>query len=153
MFTRRRRSATPSPSSVSRRNTLRVRALVGRQGGEHAVGRLGDRRGDAAGLAVALDRERASIAPLPGGTQSVGQERQRPGLTGHIAQRELDEPWLEPQPGQPRRLGHGSLELGVAHRCEKDLVGGDRAGELGMGCELAVHVGSHADRDRPLDRQ
>ena len=52
-------------------------ALVGRQRREHAVGRPGDRRRDAAALAVALDRERASVAPLPRGAQRVREQRQR----------------------------------------------------------------------------
>jgi hypothetical protein len=128
-------------------------AAVGRQGGEHAVGGARDRRGDAAGLAVALDGERASVAALPGGAERVREERQRPGLAGDVAQGQLDQPGLEPQPGEACRLSHRSLELGVAHRSEQHLVGGDRASELRVRSELAVHVGSHADRDRSPDRQ
>ena len=44
------------------------------------VGRPGDRRRDAAALAVALDRQRAPVAPLPGGAQRVREQRQRPRL-------------------------------------------------------------------------
>ena len=123
--------------------------LLGRQRGEDAVGGLRDRRGDPAGGAVGLDCERASVAPLPGRAQRVREQRQRPGLAGHLAHGQLDQPRLEPQPRQPRRLGHRPLELVLAHRPERELVGSDRAGELGMRQELAVHVGPHPDRHRP----
>ena len=81
------------------------------------------------------------------------EQWQRPGLAGHLAHRQLDQPRLEPQPRQPGRLGHRPLELVLAHRPEQELVGGDRAGELGMRHELAVHVGPHPDRHRTPHRQ
>ena len=104
-------------------------------------------------LAVARDRQRAAVAPLPRGPQSVREERQRAGLAGHVAHGELDQPRLEPQPRQSCGLDHGTLELHVAHSPEQYLVGGDRAGEFGVIGEPAVHVGSHADRHRPADGQ
>ena len=103
---------------------------------------------DAAALAVALDRQRAPVAALPGGAQRVREQRQGARLAGDVAQHEVDEAGLEPQPGQPRRLGDGPPQLGVGHRPEQDLLVGDRAGEAGMRAQLPVEVGAHADHDR-----
>ena len=115
---------------------------------DDGVGGLGDRRGHAAALAVALDRHRAPVAVLPGDAQRVREQRQRAGLAGDVAQDQLDEAGLEPQAGEPRRLGDRALELGVAHRAEQHLVVRDRAGELGVRAQLPVEVGAHRDRDR-----
>ena len=46
-----------------------------------------------------------------------------------------------------------SLELVVGHRSEQNLVAGDRAGQLCMAGQPAVHVGAHADRHRAGERQ
>ena len=102
---------------------------------------------DAAARAVALDGERAPVAPLPGRAQRVREQRQRAGLGGDVAQDQLDEAGLEPQAGEPCRLRDGARELVVGHRAEQDLVGGDRGGEVGVRAEPAVEVGAHADRD------
>ena len=116
-----------------RRNTLRAsRRCVVRQRVDDRVGGARDRRGDAAAVAVALDGERAAVAPLPGRAQRVREQRQRAGLAGDVAQDQLDEAGLEPQAGEPRRLGDGALELVGGHRAEQDLVGGDRARERGV---------------------
>ena len=47
-----------------------------------------------------------------------------------------------------RRLHHRPLELVVGHRAEQELVGGDRARELGMGAEAPVDVGPEPDHHR-----
>ncbi len=76
-----------------------------------------------------------------------------PGLAGDLAEHDVDEPGLEPQPGEARRLGHRAAQLVLAHRAEQDLVGGDRLREPRMRAQLAVEVGAHPDRHRPRVRE
>ena len=83
----------------------------------------------------------------------MGQQRERPGLTGHLAHGELDQPRLEAQSGEVGGLHDRPLEFVAGHCPEKELVGGDRAGELRMSAEASVHVGTHPEHDRAADRQ
>ena len=84
--------------------------LVGQRVDER-VGGAADGRRHTAGLAVALDGERAAVAALPGGAQRVREQRQGAGFGGDVAQDQLDEAGLELQPGEPGRLGDRALEL------------------------------------------
>ena len=81
--------------------------LVGQRVDDRSAVRR-DRRGDAAGLAVALDGERAPVATLPGRAERVRQQRQRAGLARDVTQDQVDQPGLEPQPREPGRLGDGA---------------------------------------------
>ena len=72
-------------------HAARQRALLVRQAVDDRIGGARERGGDAAGLAVAVDGERAAVAPLPGGAQRVREQRQRAGLGGDVAQDQLDE--------------------------------------------------------------
>ena len=67
-------------------DAARQPALLVRQRVDDGVGRAGDRRGDAAARAVALDGQRAAVAPLPRRAQRVREQRQRAGLVGDVAQ-------------------------------------------------------------------
>jgi hypothetical protein len=78
----------------------------------------------------------------------VGEQRERSGFAGDMADGQLGQPWLQPESGQPRRLGHRALQLRLSHGAEENLVCSDRARERGVGSEPAVHVGPDADRYR-----
>ena len=148
MATRRRESSLPSPSSVMRtRNAADQPALLVGQRVDEPVGGAADRRGHAAGLAVALDGERAAVAALPGRAQRVREQRQRAGLGGDVAQDQLDQAGLELQAREPGRLGDRALELAAVHRPEQHLVVGDGERELAVPAESAVDVGAYSDRD------
>ena len=127
--TRRRVSSTPSPSSVRRMKTLR-RSPWSPAGTDvdDGVRGLGDRRRHAAGLAIARDGHRAPVAVLPGDAQRVREQGQGAGLAGDVAQDQLDQAGLQPQAGEPGGLGHGALELGVAHGAEQHVVAPRRRG-------------------------
>ena len=122
-------------------------ALLVGQRVDQRVGGAADGRGDTAGLAVALDGERAAVAALPGGAQRVREQRQGTGLGGDVAQDQLDEAGLELQAREPGRLGDRALELAGAHRPEQHLVLGDGERELAVRAEPAVDVGAYSDRD------
>ena len=127
--------------------------LIGRNRLDHRVGSLGDSGRHTAALPVRLDRHRASVAVLPGHPQGVGQQRQRTGLAGDVAQDQLDQAGLEAQSGEARRLDDRSLELGVAHRTQEDLVASDGPSELCVAGELAVHVSAYGDHDGRAERE
>ena len=103
--TRRRVSSVPSPSSVSRTNTDPGEPLlVGIEVHVHRLRRPGDRPADAAALLVAGDGQPAVGPSLPGLEEGMRQQRQRPGLTGHVAEHQVDEARLEGQARDPGGL-------------------------------------------------
>ena len=154
MSTRRRVSSTPlADLGEPEEHAPEQRVELVGCGLDDAVGGAGDRRRHAAGLAVALDGEGASVAELPCRPEGVGQQRQRARLAGNVAQDHLDQPRLEAQPRGPGGLGDGAAQFAGVHRAEEDLVGGDGSGELRVGAQSAVEVGANADDDRPWVRQ
>ena len=78
--------------------------LVGIEAHVHRLGRPGDRPADAAALLVAGDGQPAVGPSLPGLEEGVRQQRQRPGLTGHVAEHQVDEARLEGQARDPGGL-------------------------------------------------
>ena len=150
--TRRRVSSMPSPSSVSRRKTLRSERRCS-SGQRRRPGRrpyCATAEVDAAAVAVAVDGERAAVASLPGRAQRVREQRQRAGLAGDVARaRASTRPGSSRSPARRAGSVMARAQLVVAHRAEQHLVRGDRARELGWRAQLAVEVGAHADRDRP----
>ena len=133
---------------------MRIRVLpIGRHRLHHRVGGLRDRGRDAATRAIALDREGAPVALLPGHAQRMREQRQGSGLARHVAQDQLHEARLESQPGHPCGLGDRALELLVAHRPEQDLVVRDRPRQLRVVAQPPVQVGAHADHDRRGERE
>ncbi len=104
--------------------------------------------GDAAAGAVALDGQRAAVAPLPGRAQRVRQQRQRAGLGGDVAQDQLDQARLElagrraaPAPSTARSSSSSVIAP------SSTWLRGDRGGEARVRAEAPVDVGAQADRD------
>ena len=116
------------------------------------LGGLGDRAADAAGLAVALHRERATLPPDPGLTQRVGQQRQGAGLTLHLTHQHVDQTRLEQQPVLPGGCFDRRAQGGVVHRAEQVQASLDEPGKRGMGGEIAEPVGAQGHHQRPACR-
>ncbi len=79
--------------------------LLGIEVHVHRLRRPGDRPADAAALLVAGDGQLAVGPSLPGLEEGVRQQRQRPGLTGHVAEHQVGEARLE---GQARDAGRAA---------------------------------------------
>ena len=94
------------------------------------LGRLGDRASDPTGGLVALDGERAALAPLPRLVQRVRQQRQRPGLALDLAHQQVDQARLQQQPGLAGRTLDRGPQVGVAHRAQQVQSGLDETGEV-----------------------
>ena len=143
-------SSIPSPSSVSRRKRLRTSARRSSGSDSTSVSAVrATRRRDAAALPVALDRQRAPVAPLPGRAQRVREERERARLAGDVAQRRgrpARARAAAPR-GAPARLPPGAAPSSVIAP-SRIWFAGDRAGEPGVGAQLRRR-GRRAPRSPP----
>ena len=82
----------------------------------HRLRRLGHRALDAAAGPVAVHGEHPGLAACPGLGQRVGQQRQGARLVLHLADQQLDQAGLEPQPGMPGRPVDRLAQLVTGHR-------------------------------------
>ena len=97
----------------------------------HLLGGLGDRATDPAGLPIAVDGERAALAPLPRLVQCVRQQRQRPGLSLHLPHQQIDQAGLQQQADLTGRTLDRRPQVGFAHRAQQVEPRLDEAGEVG----------------------
>ena len=117
--------------SCAGRRRAASRALVGRERVDESVGGCGRQprprrrwRGSRSTVRVRPSR-RSQVARSA--WESSGSA---PGSPATSRRTSVDQPRLEPQAGEPRRLGDRAAQLVVAHRAEQDLVAGDRSREL-----------------------
>jgi hypothetical protein len=71
--------------------------------------RLGHRSADAAGLSVAVDGERSTVATQPGLSQDVGEQGERARLTLDLTDKQVHQARLHQQAG----LAGGALHNGA----------------------------------------
>ncbi|EPH41052.1 putative WD repeat-containing protein [Streptomyces aurantiacus JA 4570] len=124
---------------------------------EAGPGALGGRRHrslDPARRAVTGQRKAARLPPLPGGEQSVGEERQdarvvrAAGPVGaHFPDDQLREAGFEFEPDGLGRTGHRGAQLGGGQRPEHHVPVLQRVGQLGVPEALLVEVGADAEDD------
>ena len=122
--------------------------LAGRQTVVEPVGGSGDRSPNAAAVAVTGDGQRLSVPPAPRFGKRMRQQRQAARLPLAVADQQVDEPVLEPEPGQERRLFDRLTQGLSCQRGEevKTMLG--EAAQLGVDAEPAELVAAHGDDDR-----
>jgi hypothetical protein len=85
------------------------------------------------------------VAVLPALQQRTRQQRQPPGLLGDLVDHGLGQPRLQLQPGPTGGQLDRPAQLAGVHRADQDVVGGQEAGQGGVGGAVAVVVGPHRD--------
>ncbi len=108
----------------------------------HLLGRLGDRAADPTGVVVAIDGERATLAPLPRLVQRVRQQRQRSGLALDLAHQQIDQARLQQQTDLAGRTLDRRPQVGFAHRAQQMQSRLDETGEVRVGGQFAEAVGA-----------
>ena len=83
------------------------------------LGRLGDGVPDPAGGPVAVDGQGRALAAFPGLAQHVREHRQRGRLALDLADQQVDQARLEPQPGATGRTLDRAAQVRLAHRTEQ----------------------------------
>ncbi len=138
------------------------RPLLGRvQAGERTLGRVRDRTPDPARVLVARDGQGGPLAPLPGGHQRVGHQRQgtgrrvpRPARRGRcpgllaqarVPQQQGDQARLEREPGELRRARDRLAQLRHGHRGQDEQPVGEDRGQFGNVQAAAGEVGPDAE--------
>ena len=107
--------------------------LLGRERGVDRLGPLGDRALDAAGLAVALQREHPAPASLPQLEERVLEQRQRTRLAVEVVEDRADEALLELQAHRARRLLDRVADAVRRERPHQVLRARDQGGQVGVG--------------------
>jgi hypothetical protein len=110
-------------------------------------GQPSDRAMHPAGLLVGGHGQGAATAVLPALQQRTRQQRQPAGLLGHLGDHGLGQARLQPQPGPPCRQLDRAAQLAGVHRADQQVVGGQQAGQGGIGGAVAVVVGPHDHHD------
>ena len=99
-------------------------------------------------MSVAVDRERAALAPLPRLVQRVRQQGEGAGLACDLPYQQIDQARLQ----QQADLAGGTLDRGsqfaFAHGAQQMQPGLDESGEVGVGRQLAEAVGAQGDDHR-----
>ena len=117
------RARTGSPSSVGiTRRSSRLRSWLrwaSSIGVVQRLRRLGHRVPDPAGGPVAVDGQGRALAPFPGLAQHVREHRQRGRLALDLADQQVDQPRLEPQPGAAGGALDRAAQVRLAHRAEQ----------------------------------
>ncbi len=153
--TRRRVAAVSSPRSVSRTNMPRAssrRPAAISSSSSSAV--CATAAANSAALTVALDGQRAPVSALPGGAQRVGEQRQRAGFPGHLADHQLDQPGFEPQPGQAARAPPPPARARRRSSLpSRSWLAETARASVGVGAEAPVHVGPQPDHHRTAGGQ
>ena len=146
------RLRTGSPSGVGRhqaqQQVAQQRPLFGGHLVVHLLRRLGDRAADPTGVLVALDGERAALAPLPRLVQRVRQQRQGAGLALDLPHQQIDQAGLQQQTGLAGGTLDRGTQVGFAHRAQQVQPGLDEPGEVRVGRQLAEPVGAQRDDQR-----
>ena len=110
-----------------------------------AFGQPGDRAAHPTGLLVGGQGQGAAVAVLPALQQRTRQQRQPPGLVGDLADHRLGQARLQLQPGPAGGQLDRPAQLVGVHGADQDVVGGQQAGQAGVGGAVAVVVGPHGD--------
>ena len=114
--------------------------------------RSGDRTLHAARVAVAGDRQYATLATRPGLGECVREQRQRPRFVDDVAHEQIDEPRLEAEARLARRPFDGLAQLRLGHGPQEVQTIRHEAAQRGMRrCRPDV-VGTQHDDDRARRR-
>ncbi len=118
------------------------------------LGGGGHRALDAAGRAVAGQRQPARLAALPGGEQGVGQQRQDARVVGAVRAVGTDLPDDQFRQSRfqlhahgPGRAGHRLAQFRGGQRPEHHVPVLQGVGQFGVAQTLFVEVGAHAEGD------
>ena len=113
-----------------------------------ALRRLRDGVPDPAGGPVAVDGQRRALAPFPGLTQHVREQRQRGRLTLDLADQQVDQARLEPQPGATGGALDRAAQVRLAHRAEQVEAVLEDARDVRVRRQVAEVVGAQREDQR-----
>ena len=123
--------------------------LRGGQVVEQLLGGPGDRTGQSSDVLVARDRQDARLTSEPRLDERMGEQRECGAVPGGVAEDQLRQAGLEPQPGPPRRLLDRGAKVLFAHRADEVNALREQGRERWLRGAFVQEVGPHCRHHDP----